>query len=146
MLASDGRKADVNVPKRLMRLPDDRTINGCAIRFGEPHEVLAQAEGIETALSVAVATGFPCWSCINAGGLERVAIPNHVKSVLIFANKDRSGTGERSASMLAQRLESLGVAVRVVAIQDEIPDGEDGIDFNDLLCRGGKDRIVSMLP
>ena len=104
------------------------------------------AEGIETALSVIVATGLPSWSCINAGGLERVTIPNHVKRVLIFADKDRTGTGERAASMLAQRLEALGVAVRVVAIQDEIPDGVDGIDFNDLLCRGGKDRIVSMLP
>ena len=146
LLTDDGHKADVNVPKRLMRLPDDRTITGCAIRFGEPHEVLALAEGIETALSVIVATGLPSWSCINAGGLERVTIPNHVKRVLIFADKDRTGTGERAASMLAQRLEALGVAVRVVAIQDEIPDGVDGIDFNDLLCRGGKDRIVSMLP
>mgnify|MGYP001026348261 CR=1 FL=1 len=146
LLTGDGHKADVNVPKRLMRLPDDRTINGCAIRFGEPHEVLALAEGIETALSVTVATGIPCWSCINAGCLERVAIPNHVKRVLIFADRDRSGTGERSASMLAQRLEALGVAVSVVAIRDEIPDGADGIDFNDLLCRDGKDRIVSMLP
>lgn len=146
LLTGDGHKADVDVPKRLMRLPEGRTITGCAIRFGEPHEVLALAEGIETALSVTVATGLPCWSCINAGGLERGAIPNHVKRVLIFADKDRSGTGERSASMLAQRLEALGVAVRVVAIQDDIPEGTDGIDFNDLLCRDGKARIISMLP
>ena len=146
LLTADGRKAGVNVPKRLMRLPDDRTINGCAIRFGELHDELALAEGIETALSVTVATDLPCWSCINAGGLGRVAVPDHVKRVLIFADKDRSGTGERSASMLAQRLEALGVAVRVVAIQDDIPEGTDGIDFNDLLCRDGKARIISMLP
>lgn len=51
LLTGDGHKADVDVPKRLMRLPEGRTIIGCAIRFGEPHEVWALAEGIETALS-----------------------------------------------------------------------------------------------
>ena len=51
LLTGDGHKADVDVPKRLVRLPEGRTIIGCAIRFGEPHEVLALAEGIETALS-----------------------------------------------------------------------------------------------
>lgn len=145
LLTGDGHKADVNVPKRLMRLPDDRTINGCAIRFGEPHEVLALAEGIETALSVVVATGLPCWACICAHGLEAVEIPDGVREVLIFADKDRSLTGERAAQVLAERLKGHGVTTRVVTIRDEIPETEKGIDFNDLLCRYGKERLASML-
>ena len=145
LLTSDGHKAGVNVPKRLMRLPDDRTINGCAIRFGEPHEVLALAEGIETALSVVVATGLPCWACICAHGLEAVEIPDGVREVLIFADKDRSLTGERAAQVLAERLKGHGVTTRVVTIRDEIPETEKGIDFNDLLCRYGKQRLLTML-
>lgn len=145
LLTGDGHKADVNVPKRLMRLPDDRTINGCAIRFGEPHEVLALAEGIETALSVVVATGLPCWACICAHGLEAVEIPDGVREVLIFADKDRSLTGERAAQVLAERLKGHGVTTRVVTIRDEIPETEKGIDFNDLLCRYGKQKLLSML-
>lgn len=145
LLTADGRKADVNVPKRLMRLPDDRTINGCAIRFGELYDVLAVAEGIETALSVVVATGLPCWACICAHGLEVVEIPPTVREVLIFADKDRSNTGECSAQKLFQRVSALGVAVRVMSIREDIPDAAKGIDCNDLLCRYGKHCLVSML-
>lgn len=145
LLTADGRKADLNVPKRLMRLPDGRTITGCAIRFGEPHEVLALAEGIETALSVVVATGLTCWACICAHGLEAVEIPDGVREVLIFADKDRSLTGERAALALAERLKGGCVATRVVTIREEIPETEKGIDFNDLLCRYGKERLASML-
>ena len=145
LLTGDGRKADVDVPKRLMRLPDDRTINGCAIRIGEPHEVLAVAEGIETALSVVVATGLPCWACICAHGLEAVEIPDSVREVLIVADKDRSLTGERAAQVLAERLKERGVTTRVMTIWEEIPETDKGIDFNDLLCRYGKQRLLSML-
>ncbi len=145
LLTADGRKADLNVPKRLMRLPDDRTINGCAIHFGEPCDVLALAEGIETALSVVVATGLPCWACICAHGLEAVEIPDGVREVLIFADKDRSLTGERAAQALAERLKGGCVTTRVVTIREEIPETEKGIDFNDLLCRYGKERLASML-
>lgn len=146
LLTGDGHKADINVPKRLMRLPEGRTITGCAIRFGEPHEVLALAEGIETALSVVVVTGLPCWACICAHGLEAVEIPDGVREVLIFADKDRSQTGMRAALSLQTRLNAQGFAVRIVTIQEEILETEKSIDFNDLLCRGGKDRIVLILP
>lgn len=137
LLTGDGHKADVNVPKRLMRLPDDRTINGCAIRFGEPHEVLALAEGIETALSVVVATGLPCWACICAHGLEAVEIPDGVREVLIFADKDRSCTGERSAQELCRRLQAQGIEAAIEAVPLNIPREEKGIDWNDVLVRMG---------
>lgn len=145
LLTGDGHKADVDVPKRLMRLPEGRTITGCAIRFGEPHEVLALAEGIETALSVVVATGLPCWACICAHGLEAVEIPDSVREVLIFADKDRSVTGERAAQVLAERLKGRDVTTRVVTIREEIPESKKGIDVNDLLCLKGKQGVTSML-
>lgn len=137
LLTGDGRKADVNVPKRLMRLPDDRTINGCAIRFGEPHEVLALAEGIETALSVVFATGLPTWSCISATGLRQVVIPSGVKRVLIFSDKDRSCTGARSAQELCCRLQAQGIEVAIEAVPLNIPKAEKSIDWNDVLVRMG---------
>lgn len=145
LLSSFGTKADVAAPKRLMKLPKDRTISGCAIHIGEPQETLALAEGIETALSVAVSTNLPCWACICAHGLEAVELPPTVREVLIFADKDRSNTGECSAQRLAQRLSAQGIAVRVMSIREEIPDAAKGIDCNDLLCRYGKHRLASML-
>lgn len=137
LLTGDGHKADVGVPKRLMRLPEGRTITGCAIRFGEPHEVLALAEGIETALSVVVATGLPCWACICAHGMEVVEIPKQVKRVLIFEDKDLSGTGERAAQALYIRLKTEGVQVRVASVPSEVPIGLKGIDWNDTLLELG---------
>lgn len=145
LLTFFGTKADVAAPKRLMKLPKDRTISGCAIHIGEPQRTLALAEGIETALSVAVSTNLPCWACICAHGLEVVEIPPTVREVLIFADKDRSNTGECSAQKLFQRLSALGGAVRVMSIREEIPDTAKSIDFNDLLCRYGRQRLASML-
>lgn len=145
LLSSFGTKAAVAAPKRFMKLPQGRTISGCAIHIGEPREVLALAEGVETALSVAISTNLPCWACICAHGLETVEIPASVKEVLIFADKDRSNTGQCAAEKLARRLQSQGITVRVMHIREEIPDTAKGIDFNDLLCRYGRQRLASML-
>ena len=145
LLSSFGTKADIAAPRRLMKLPQGRTISGYAIHIGEPGDVLAVAEGIETALSVAISTNIPCWACICAHGLEVVEIPQTVQEVLIFADKDRSNTGQSSAEKLAQRLQADGLTVRVMSIREEIPDAAKGIDCNDLLCRYGKQRLVSML-
>ena len=136
-LTEEGRKAAVSAPKKLLPMPEDRTVNGAAIRFGEPQNVLALAEGIETALSVAVATGLACWSCISAGGMERVEIPDRVRVVFVFADKDRSGTGERAAGALAKRLAQSGRTVCVLVPTGEIPDDAKGIDWNDVLKDGG---------
>lgn len=145
LLSSFGTKADVAAPKRLMKLPQGRTISGCAIHIGEPLETLALAEGIETALSVAISTNIPCWACICAHGMEVVEIPASVKEVLIFADKDRSNTGQCAAEKVACRLQSQGITVRVMHIREEIPDTAKSIDFNDLLCRYGRQRLASML-
>ena len=68
-------------------------MTGSAIHFGMPHDVLCVAEGIETALSVQVATGYPCWAAVSAQGLQDVLIPEGVKTVLIFADKEPFGYG-----------------------------------------------------
>lgn len=136
-MTPNGLKAEVSSPKRLMRLPEGRTISGCAIHFGEPQEVLALAEGIETALSVVLATGLPTWSCISATGLQQVVIPSGVKRVLIFSDKDRSCTGERSAQELCCRLQAQGIEVAIEAVPLNIPKAEKGIDWNDVLVRMG---------
>ena len=145
-LSPDGHKADVSAPKRLSRLPDDRTINGCAIQLGKPDQVLAVAEGLETALSVAIATGFPCWSCLNAHGLQTVEIPACVRTVFIFADKDRSQTGQNAAKTLQNRLAQQGVLACIVSVEDEIPESAKGIDWNDILRDKGPTAFPVMRP
>ena len=132
-LTEDGRKAAVDKPKKLCALPDGVTVNGAAIRFGKAGTVLCFAEGIETALSVAIATGLPCWSCVSAGGLERVTVPRCVKTVFIFADKDRSGTGQKVALALQRRLQNDGILSCILLPQDDISEHSKGVDWNDVL-------------
>ena len=98
---------------------------------------MAVAEGIETALSVSIATGLPCWSCVNAHLLESVEIPASVEVVFIFADKDRSLVGTRSARALRDRLTQKGTMACIESIEEDIPADSKGIDWNDILKNYG---------
>lgn len=124
-LRDDGNgKADVDPPRKTLGSP-----HGCAVRLMPADGAVVLAEGIETALAASVLFGVPAWSCLTAGGLEAVQLPPAIHSVLIAADNDAAGTGQRAADTLAQRLLAEGRAVRV-AIPDRV-----GCDFNDILMR-----------
>ena len=142
LLTKDGFKAALDVPKRLCKQPSDSTISGCAIHFGEPKKVLALAEGIETALSIVVGTGLPCWSCISANGLISVQIPPGVEHVYIYADKDRSGVGQEAAEKLRERLVSDGICAEIVSVPYAIPANAKGIDWNDVLVNYGRSGFL----
>ena len=136
-LTYEGTKAPVATPKRLMALPAGSTITGAAIQFGKPNDVLCIAEGVETALSVMLGTGYPCWAAISAIGMTEVLVPQNVKTILIFADKDRSETGAKAAETLRARLASEGKLAVIVQIADDIPEGSKGLDWNDILRAKG---------
>ena len=134
---SDGRKAPIDRPKMLTALGPLDSIAGCAIHLGEPdHGVLCLAEGIETAASAVVGTGFPCWSCVSANGLKAVQLPKDVRLALIFEDKDASGTGQAAAEELRARLAAEGRIAVVLSIVDPLPEGYHGLDWNDMLVKG----------
>ena len=74
--------------------------------------VMGVAEGIETALSCFVASGcrLPVWSCVCANELRNFIPPRGVTDVVIFADRDCSGTGYRAAIDLKERLLATGVS------------------------------------
>ncbi|WP_144299804.1 DUF7146 domain-containing protein [Elioraea rosea] len=124
-LREDGTgKAKVDPPRKTLGSP-----TGCAVRLLLASAKVVLAEGLETALAAAALFGLPAWSCLTAGGLEAVQLPAPIRSVLVAADNDVSGTGQRAADALAQRLLAEGRAVRVA-----IPD-RPGEDFNDILRR-----------
>lgn len=141
-LTQEGKKASISCPKKLMPIPFDRSVNGCAIHLGnEPSDVLCVAEGIETALSVVTATGFPCWSAISAHGLETIEIPSTVKTVCIFADKDKSFTGQEAANKLKQRLKASGIRAFVFLPEENLKEDQRGVDWNDHLLMFGPDSF-----
>jgi putative DNA primase/helicase len=125
-LRPDGSaKADTNTNKAIFG-----PVGGGAVRFGAPRigEWLAVAEGIETALSVVMACTMPTWAALSAGGIKNLILPPEATHVVICADNDASGTGERNARDAAARWLTEGRRVRIA-----MPPQPD-TDFNDLLA------------
>ena len=103
-------------------------VGGGAVRFGMPQsgEWFAVGEGIETTLSVAVACSMPAWAALSADGIEKLVLPPEATHVVICADNDANGRGQRAARNAAQRWIAEGRRVRIA-----LP--PPGFDFNDVL-------------
>lgn len=104
-------------------------IRGGAVRLGTPRagEWLAVGEGIETTLSVAAACAMPGWAALSAGGIRSLVLSREATHVIICADHDASGVGERAARDAAARWLGEGRLVRIA-----MPP-QSGLDFNNLL-------------
>jgi putative DNA primase/helicase len=126
-------KAPVPKPKLSKKCTDSMT-GGCIPLFEfDQEKPLVLCEGTETALAVRQMTDYPVWACVSSKMMEKVALPNNIKSVIIAADKDKSGAGEESAKRLAQRLVGEGREVKISLPPMEIPEGEKTVDWLDYL-------------
>lgn len=119
----DGKKADVEPPRLLLK---NHRKQGGVIRLWPDEAVtrgLALAEGIETALSVAHAHK-PIWAAIDASNLAAFPVLAGIEHLTIFADADPAGRS--AADSCADRW----AAHAQVTICD--PD-RDRTDFNDLV-------------
>ncbi|GJD88205.1 hypothetical protein BHAOGJBA_1718 [Methylobacterium hispanicum] len=130
-LTRDGRKAAVEVPRRLMpgTVPD-----GAAIRLFPPAEIMGIAEGIETALAAAALFGLPVWAAANSTMLAKWQPPEQARKIVVFGDTDRKFGGQASAYALAHRL-----AVHDRSVRVELP-REAGTDWNDVWLRQRADN------
>lgn len=114
MLNMDGTaKAPVDKPKRL--LTGHRKAGGVIRLTGDAELTthLGIAEGIESALAITAAMGasaqwLPVWSAIDAGNLAGLPVIEGVERLTIFADTDRTGTGQKAAQALAARWHAAG--------------------------------------
>jgi phage/plasmid primase-like uncharacterized protein len=127
-LRRDGAgKADL--PKEYQR-ETRGVIRGGAIRLAEhdPDTELVIAEGVESTISAMQLFDRAGWSAVYAGGLKTLELPSTVRAVIIAADNDTSGAGQRNALAAHDRWRAEGRSVRIAA-----PPVIG--DFNDLLCR-----------
>ncbi|MBB3105091.1 DUF7146 domain-containing protein [Azomonas macrocytogenes] len=137
-LSNHGKKAKVAECRKMMSVPEGLDLNGGAIPLAEPVEgILGLAEGLETALSAYRATGIATWSTVNAQLMKTFECPEGVHTVIIWADRDRSRTGEVAANVLKARLEANGISVIVLLPQLAIAAKAKGIDWNDVLVGQG---------
>jgi hypothetical protein len=126
-LRPDGAgKADVDPPRMALG-----AIAGGAVRLGPAAAEIAVAEGIETGLAVAQATGLPVWAALSTGGLRSLILPPEVRTVLVFSDGD--APGEAAARAAASRWLREGCRVRIAR-------PPSGMDANDLLRAGPHER------
>jgi putative DNA primase/helicase len=129
-LRGDGTgKADF--PRSELQRECRGVVRGGAIRLAphDPGRELIIAEGIETTLSAMQIFALSGWSAVYAGGLKTVELPATVHRIVITADNDISGTGQRNAVAAARRWKAEGRAVRIV-----LPT-VTGDDFNTVLSR-----------
>lgn len=102
-------------------------IAGGAVRLAPAAETLITGEGIETTLAAMMATGLPGWSALSTSGLVVLVLPPIVRTVIIAADHDANGAGERAARTAAARWLAEGRRVRIA-----MPP-EPGSDMADVL-------------
>ena len=123
-LTTDGRKADVPCPKKLMSPAMPGATRGGAIRLYEPTDTLAVAEGIETGMAVHLTTELPVWAALSAGGMQRLMVPDIVHLVVICPDHDEAGI--KAGRALARRMLETGRRVKML-----LPD-TPGADWADI--------------
>jgi hypothetical protein len=92
-------------------------------------EVLAIAEGVETALSFQKLSSVPSVAALDAGKIAHVEVPDSVRELIIAADHDHSGTGLKAAKAAMRKHWKPWRLVRVL-----MPNRVG--DFNDLLTEG----------
>lgn len=92
------------------------------------------AEGIETALAVAVLTEnkAPVFSTVNTGGMTKFNAKNGVKNVIIWADNDVSNAGMNAANKLKERLTKQGLNVEIHLPRTQGHDFLDALNSNQL--------------
>ncbi len=131
-ITSDGHKAPVPAPKKIVKVFD---LAGSAVKLFPPRDgFLAVCEGIEDALSAWLLWQIPTWATIGTSGIKGFDPPEGVRELIVFADKDENGAGQKAAIELAEKLKEMKKAVRIL-----VPNGHK--DVNSLLTKEAIDAV-----
>jgi putative DNA primase/helicase len=111
------------------------SVGGGAVRLAPAAETLLVTEGIETALAAMQATMQATWAALSTSGIVALVLPSMVRTVVICADNDENGAGQRAARAAAQRWLAEGRRVRIA-----MP-SQPGRDMADVLL-AGRPRLV----
>jgi putative DNA primase/helicase len=113
-------------------------VGGGAVRLAPAGEILLIGEGIESCMAALQATAMPTWAALSTSGMPALILPPFVRTIIILADHDRSGAGERAAYAAAHRQLAEGRRVRIA-----LPPEPD-TDFNDVLLGKADWRIAEL--
>lgn len=136
-LTTKGEKAFGGETKKMFAIPSDRDLIGGCIQTSPVAEDVDICEGLETALAIETALGIPVWPTVNAYLLEHFEPRPGTKRVFVWADKDRSKTGQIAAARLRDRLKEKGIVVHILLPRVDIPSDSKSVDWNDILLTSG---------
>jgi putative DNA primase/helicase len=109
-----------------------------AVRLAPVAETLLIGEGIETCMAAMQAILQPAWAALSTSGMTALTPPVTVGTIIILADHDSSGAGERAARTAADRWCREGWTVRLA--MPPVP----GTDFADVLAGRTYARIAEV--
>ncbi len=119
------RKANIKPPRMALG-----PLSGGSVRLAPVHDVLAVAEGIESALSFMQATSIPSWAVLSTSNYPSLILPDTVRKIIIAADHDKCGQGMEAATKAADVWTRQGLKVHIACPP------EPETDFNDILREG----------
>ena len=124
-------KAPIDTPRRAMG-----ELLGHAVRFGDPADVMAAGEGIETVLSLrCIAPAMPMLAALSAAHLAAILFPASLRRLYIVRDHDVAGDG--AMKTLTDR--SLAAGIEAIALSPWRG------DFNEDLRVFGADALRAQL-
>lgn len=141
-LTPDGLKAPVPDAKK-MSMTSGKLV-GSAIRLHQlTGDTLGVAEGIETAEAAFAISRQPTWATGTAGLMESMWLPESVRHLLIWEDKDQSGRGSRAAAVLEARAIERGITVERLVPPGMLTETVTNIDWLDVLTTLGMEAFPS---
>lgn len=135
-LRPDGSgKAEMESQRKMM--PGEVPDGACVMLSSWPgYGPIGIAEGIETAMSASALFDIPVWAALNATMMTKWVPPEGADEVVIFADNDRSFTGQWAAYTLARSLRKQQPDLDLKILTP----GIEGTDWADewMLQSGGK--------
>jgi putative DNA primase/helicase len=119
-ITEDGFKAKIESPRKIGTAILSNPISGSGIHISPASKYMGVAEGLETTLAAKkVYSQLPTHCLINATLMKNWQPPSGVEGVIIFADLDKSQTGECAAQHLYDRLEKMGITVYIALPEEE---------------------------
>jgi phage/plasmid primase-like uncharacterized protein len=142
-ITDDGDKAPIKSPRKLGAAILTHPVSGCSIQLDPTMSSMAIAEGLETTLAVKIAYPELAQNCaINAELMKNWQPPVGCNRVFIFADLDKSNTGEVAAQTLYDKLTAKGIECWICLPEPE--EDMTNVDWADVLGKHGTEGFPDL--
>jgi hypothetical protein len=141
-LSDDGGKAAVASPRKTRG-----KLAGGAVRIGNfaNAKIVAVTEGVETGIAVFRGTGLPVLATLSAENMPKLNVDDlNIDGVVVFADRDPSGAGEKAARELRANLLEKGIPCKVILPPKGVVPDDEGVDWADLYKADGRNVFISI--